>query len=137
MRVRGIWTIAVALSIIGGAAGIAVAATGGDEERPTATPRGDYCTAARDALEYQGGDADRRAALLAHVAELAPPELASTMHAIRSSEIGSEKYAAAKNLWNYYNNNHCCQCIDAKLAPQIYELTPEQRERIEAGQPPV
>jgi hypothetical protein len=138
VRVRGIWIIAVALAIIGGAAGIAVAASGGDDEQPSvAGSGGDYCTASRDALEYEGQDAQRRDTLLAHVAELAPPELVSIMRTIRGSEAGSRKHEAAWNLWRYYNNNHCCQCIDAQLAPQIYELTPEQRERVEAGQPPV
>ena len=140
MLVRAALIVAIAVMLAG--AGLTLAA-GGDSidvkspGAPTAaqlpTP-GSYCETARHALQYEGHDPARRNELVNRVIDKAPPELVATIVTIRDSKLGSDEYVKAHNVWNYYNNNHCCQCIDAQLAPQIYELTPEQRAAIEAGE---
>ena len=136
VRVRAVLIVTVALVAIGGGVGVAIASTGDDAVPSAVTrPHGSYCDAARDALQYEGNDRAWQANLLDRTLALSPPELVSTMKTIRTSDPTSKKYTAAHRMWDYYNNNHCCQCIDTHYAPQLYELTPEQRKHIEQGKP--
>jgi hypothetical protein len=136
--------LVVAVAAVAAGSGFAVAREGGV---PVALPKvtasvaatstgHSYCDAARDALEYEGHDAAHRDELVDRVIAKAPPELVSIMVTVRHSKLGSEVYVKAHRLWDYYNNNHCCKCIDAYYSPQIYQLTPEQRAHIEAGKRP-
>jgi hypothetical protein len=140
---RAALVVTTALLLAG--AGAALAAGGGDDVRPPritagtttakANPKRNYCDAARVALEYQGTSEVERRHLVADTLVLSPAELVSTLETIRSSHPGSPEYMAAHRLWDYYNNNHCCNCYDKYFAPQISDLTPTQRQHIEEGKP--
>ena len=96
-------------------------------------PPTDYCSFARDSLQYQGHDAHRAAVLFARVLAHAPREVAPSVRIVEHATPGTRPYIAAHRLWDYFNNNHCCQCLDARIAPEISALTPEQRQLIEDG----
>lgn len=122
----------VALTQDGGDAGSSVSpsAPAAATSASTTTP---YCETARAALMYEGTDTAERTALLDRVVDAAPDEVASTVRRVRGARPGTAGYTRAKHLWDYYNNTHCCQCIGALSAPEISELTPGQRLRVEAG----
>ena len=140
VRRQAALVVAITLLIVGAGVGIGIALTS-DGNQPTVNPfstaasKASYCGVAREALEYEGHSAARRAQLLDRTLRLSPPELVSTLKTIRKSSIGSNDYVAAHRLWDYYNNNHCCNCLDRFTAPEIYELTPLQRKHIETGKP--
>jgi hypothetical protein len=137
VRVRFVVLLAIALLAAGAGAGVAVTRSS-DGGTPAATavadpPPTDYCSFARDALQYEGHDAKHQAVLFARVLKHAPSEVAPSLRTVEHATPGTFTYAAAHRLWDYFNNNHCCQCIDARIAPEISALTPEQRKIIEDG----
>lgn len=112
---------------LGGALVIAVGAavlalTGGGGEKASAAGPTSYCEATLRALQYTGDDNDRFRELLDPVVALAPGEVAPTVRTLRAVEPGSRRYERARELWNYYNNNHCCQCLNGQYIPTIQEV---------------
>lgn len=130
--------VLAAIAVVAAGSGFAiVAATNSSAERTASTPKhGSYCDAVSTALEYDGHESARRSALLDRVVALAPAEVEPIVRDVRAAAPGSARAAAARNLWTYYNDNHCCDCYDGRRAPQIAALTPEQRARVEAGGQP-
>ncbi len=137
VRVRFVVLLTIALLAAGAGVGIAVTRSS-DGDTPAATtvadpPPTDYCSFARDALQYEGHDAKREAVLFARVLKRAPSEVAPSLRTVEHSTPGTHTYVAAHRLWDYFNNNHCCQCVFTRIPPEISALTPEQRKIIEDG----
>jgi len=134
---RFIVLMTIALLAAGAGVGVGVTQSSGRDTPATVAVAGppptDYCSFARDALQYEGRDAHRQTVLFARVLEHAPSEVAPSLRTVEHSEPGTYAYVAAHRLWDYFNNNHCCQCLDARIAPEISALTPKQRKLIEDG----
>lgn len=137
MHVRFVVLLTIALLVAGAGAGVAVTrSSGGDTPTATAVadpPPTDYCSFARDALQYEGHDSHRQTVLFARVLKHAPSEVSPSLHKMAHSTPGTYAYIAAHRLWDYFNNNHCCQCLYTQIPPEISALTPKQREIIEDG----
>jgi len=134
--------IAVAVALVLANVGVALANGGSAAPAPVVragvsskSNQPSYCDTARAALQYEGHSAARLTKLMNRTIAIAPDELVSILRAVRDTDAGTHDYVAAHRLWDYYNNNHCCQCIDAYLSPEISDLTPEQRQHIEDGKP--
>jgi hypothetical protein len=121
-----VWLVALAAIAVAVGSGVAIAAATSDSsgDGASAKPAGSYC------------DAVNEGAPLDVVVALAPPAVEAVVRDVRDAAPGSRRAASARNLWTYYNNNHCCDCHDAKQAPEIAALSPEQRARVEAGGQP-
>src|SRR5262245_42772235 len=120
-----VWLLALAAVVVAVGSGVAIAAaTSGSSGDGAASPQRSYC------------DAVQEGAPLNDVVELAPPAVVAVVRDVRDATPGTQRAASARNLWTYYNNNHCCDCHDAKQAPEIAALSPGQRARVEAGGQP-
>jgi hypothetical protein len=100
--------------------------TGGGEDRASAAGPTSYCEATLRALHYTGDDTEHFRSLLRPVVELAPDEVAATVRKLRASEPGTAAHTRAQELWGYYNNNHCCQCLNGQYIPTIQEVERKQ-----------
>jgi len=119
---KWLWLAGTAIAALAAAGtAVAVASTGDGRTKSTAQPKS-YCDATLRALHYTGDDPDRFHELLAPVQALAPREVASTIRTLRSSEPGSADFEAARGSWDYYNDNHCCQCLEGQDIPTIQEI---------------
>ena len=96
---------------------------------------GSYCDAVVRVMSYSGKSTARRRVLYNRVVAKAPYMVRDIARDVRDAPAGSERATKAHNLWVYFNNNSCCECHGARQAPQIADFTPEQRMRVEAGQP--
>ncbi|HEY8217443.1 MAG TPA: hypothetical protein VIH82_09935 [Acidimicrobiia bacterium] len=120
-----VWLLGLAVVVVVGS-GVAIAAATNvlSDDAASEPTHVSYC------------DAVGAGAPIDEVVSLAPPAVEAVVREVRDAPAGSERALEARNLWAYYNNNHCCDCYDAKQAPEIAALTPEQRARVAAGGAP-
>jgi hypothetical protein len=117
--------VLVGVSLLLSAGAIVALATGGSDSAEASGPT-NYCDATLRALQYTGDDTGRFHELLEPVQDLAPKEVAAAISALRRSMPESTEFAAARKSWDYYNNNHCCQCLQGQYVPTIQEYEASQ-----------
>jgi len=115
----------IGVTLLLGAGATVALATGGSNEAAASGPT-NYCDATLRALRYTGDDTARFHELLEPVQDLAPKEVAPTIMTLRRFAPASAEFATARKSWDYYNSNHCCQCLQGQYVPTIQEYEASQ-----------